>query len=101
MQMSRKGSGRLSRRLALLGMAIYAVFLVSSPFEHHDLSCELKNPQHCTACTSNQVGTDPSTLGAPRFRPLIDAGRAIQVHALAKGVLLSAESTGRSPPTES
>jgi len=84
-----------------LGVVLYAAVLVVAPFTHHDLVCHFKNPQHCTACTSNQVGTDPSTLGAPRFRPLIDAGRAIQVHALAKGVLLSAESTGRSPPTES
>ena len=41
MRMTRRGSTRLSRRLALVGMAIYALFLVASPFEHHDLSCEL------------------------------------------------------------
>jgi hypothetical protein len=81
-----------------LGVALYAAVLVLAPFTHHDLVCHLKDPQHCTACTSNQVGTDPATLRAPRFRPLVDAGRAVQLHALATGVLLAAHSTGRSPP---
>ena len=81
-----------------LGVALYAAVLVLAPFTHHDLVCHFKNPQHCTACTSNQVGTDPAALRAPRFRPLVDAGRAVQLHALAEGVLLAADSTGRSPP---
>jgi len=81
-----------------LGVALYAAVLVLAPFTHHDLVCHLKYPQHCTACTSNQVGTDPSTLEAPKFRPLVDAGRAVQVQSLAEGVLLASESTGRSPP---
>jgi hypothetical protein len=81
-----------------LGVALYAAVLVLAPFTHHDLVCHLKDPQHCTACTSNQVGTDPATLRAPGFRPLVDAGRAVQLHALDSGVLLAAHSTGRSPP---
>lgn len=81
-----------------LGVALYAAVLVLSPFTHHDLVCHFKSPQHCTACTSNQVGTDPAELRTPSFRPLVDAGRAVQVQALAEGVLLAADSTGRSPP---
>jgi hypothetical protein len=84
-----------------LGVALYAAVLVVAPFTHHDLVCHFKNPQHCTACTSNQLGTDPAALRAPRFRPLVDAGRAVQIHALAEGVLLAADSTGRSPPRQS
>ena len=98
MQMTRRGSGRLSRRLALVGMAIYAVFLVASPFEHHDLLCELKTPQHCTSCTSTQLGSDPQTLLNPGVWHLADAGRAVAVHHVGEDTLLAVRSTGRSPP---
>jgi hypothetical protein len=81
------------------GVALYAAVLVLAPFNHHDLICHFKTPQHCTACTSNQLGTDPATLGAPPFHPLTDAGRALQTQALAEGVLLATDSTGRSPPS--
>jgi len=81
-----------------LGVVLYAAVLIIAPFEHHDLVCHLKNPRHCTACTSNELGTDPSSLKAPRFLPLVDAGRAVLVHSLAEGVLLAVDSTGRSPP---
>ena len=85
-------------RVPYAGVALYVLFLVASPFEHHDIVCHLKNPQHCTACTSNPVGTDPASLETPRFLPLVDAGRAVFVHSLAEGVLLALDSTGRSPP---
>ena len=93
-----RGSGRLSRRLALVGMAIYAVFLIASPFEHHDLSCELKTPQHCTSCTSTQLGSDTQIVLAPGAAQLADAGLATPFVLLAEGTLLVVGSTGRSPP---
>jgi hypothetical protein len=96
--MVRRGNGRLARRLALVGMAIYAVFLVASPFEHHDLSCELKTPQHCTSCTSTQLGSDTHVVLAPGAAPLADAGRASSFVLLDEGTLLAVRSTGRSPP---
>ena len=99
MQMSRRGSGRFSRRLALLGMAIYAVFLISSPFEHHDLSCELKTPQHCTSCTSTQLGSDTNLVLSPGAAQLADVGCATSLVLLDEGTLLIVRSTGRSPPT--
>src|SRR3954449_7777002 len=99
MQMTRRRSGRLSRRVALVGMAIYAVFLIASPFEHHDLSCELKTPQHCTACTSTQLSSNPQTLVDPGAWQLADAGSAISFVILDHGTLLIVRSTGRSPPT--
>lgn len=98
MQMTRRGSGRLSRRLALVGMAIYAVFLVASPFEHHDLSCELKTPQHCTSCTSTQLGSDTQVALAPGVSQLADAGSATSFVLLDTGTLLAVRTTGRSPP---
>jgi len=98
MQMVRRRSGRLSRRLALVGMAIYAIFLIASPFEHHDLSCELKTPQHCTSCTSTQLGSDTHVLLAPGAAQLADVGRADAFIVLDEGTLLAVRSTGRSPP---
>lgn len=98
MGMTRRRSLRLSRRLALVGMAIYAVFLIASPFEHHDLSCELKTPQHCTSCTSTQLGSDTHVVLAPGAAQLADAGRATSLILLDEGTLLVVRSTGRSPP---
>lgn len=96
--MTGKASGRLSRRLALVGMAIYAVFLVASPFEHHDLSCELKTPQHCTSCTSTQLGSDTQVALSPGAAQLADAGVARAFVLLDQGTLLIVRTAGRSPP---
>jgi hypothetical protein len=96
--MARSGNRRLSQRLALVGMAIYALFLVASPFEHHDLSCELKTPQHCTSCTSTQLGSDTQIILAPGAAQLADAGIASPFVILDEGTLLVLRTTGRSPP---
>ncbi len=80
-------------------MAIYTVFLVASPFEHHDLSCELKTPQHCTSCTSTQLGSDTQVALAPGAAQLADTGSATSFVLLDTGTLLAVRSTGRSPPT--
>jgi hypothetical protein len=99
--MSGKRTDRRSQRLALVGLAIYAVFLVASPFEHHDLLCELKTPQHCTSCTSSQLGANPPVAIAPGAWDLVDAGRAISIQLMTEGALLSVRTTGRSPPARS
>jgi hypothetical protein len=96
----RPTGGRL-RLLACAGLALYALFLVASPFEHHDLSCELKTPQHCTACTSSLVGSDPDVPTTLDSSHLTDAGKAAPALFVADGVLLPARSSGRSPPSHS
>ncbi|HZR23690.1 MAG TPA: hypothetical protein VFA59_08900 [Vicinamibacterales bacterium] len=86
------------RRWALIGAALYAVFLLTTAFTHHDLDCELKNPQHCTACTSSVLGADthpPATLAAHQ---LVDAGSAYAELQTPHDLLLAVRSTGRSPP---
>jgi hypothetical protein len=98
MHMIRGGSGRLSRRLAVAGAVMYALFLIASPFEHHDLQCELKTPQHCTSCTASQLGSNPQTVLNPGASHLADAGRAFAVQLLGEDTLLAVRSTGRSPP---
>src|SRR5438093_1503158 len=89
---------RAWRRLAVAGVALYALFLTTSPFEHHDLWCHLKTPFHCTSCASSPLSSDPSTLDFAGLSHLADAGRAIAVSFDSQGVVLSVPSFGRSPP---
>lgn len=96
--MSGTGRDHRGRAIAFGGLALYAFFLVWAPFEHHDLLCHLKHPQHCTACSSSVVGSDPRTPAMLGTSHLADAGRAISVHILSDGILLAVRSTGRSPP---
>ena len=96
--MIQKGRRHVSGRPALVGMAIYALFLIASPFEHHDLSCELKTPQHCTSCTSTQLGSDTQISLAPGAAQLADAGRAASFVPLSEGTQLIVRAPGRSPP---
>jgi hypothetical protein len=86
------------RRLVSIGMALYAVFLITIPFEHHDLSCELKTPQHCTACTSSVVGSDPNPPTTLDVWALVDAGSAVLDEIVFREILLGVRTTGRSPP---
>jgi hypothetical protein len=91
------GDGRW-RRAAALAVALYAVFLVTAPFEHHDLACHLKTPFHCTSCASSPLSVDPHAPVVPDGSRLADAGRAILVQVLSESALLSTQSSGRSPP---
>ena len=82
----------------MLAAALYCLVVLAASFEHHDFLCDLRNPQHCTACTASQLGCDPQTLTTPRTSQLADAGSAVAKHVLAQGALLPVRSTGRSPP---
>jgi len=95
----RGGLGHRQRRfLPLIGSALYALFLMTAPFAHHDLACHLKTPFHCTSCSSSHVGSNPGNPANLGTGHLADAGRAVAIHVLAAGVLLPVLSTGRSPP---
>jgi hypothetical protein len=85
------------RWLALAGALLYALFLIVAPFEHHDLLCHLKNPQHCTSCSSSALGNN-APAPTPFVARLADAGSVLQPQLTAAGVLLSVRTTGRSPP---
>jgi hypothetical protein len=86
------------RLLTLPGLLLYAAVLVVSPFEHHDLLCHLKDPQHCTSCASSQLGSDLDTPTVPGALSLNDAGSATPLDQILEGALLAARTTGRSPP---
>ena len=87
------------RRVAGLIVALYAAFLVIAPFEHHDLDCHLKTPQHCTTCASDALGFNPHPPAAFDAVSLDDAGWAVAVQYVLQGVLLTAQASGRSPPS--
>jgi hypothetical protein len=95
--MTGRNAGR-SRRFAVAAVVIYAVFLAATPFEHHDLICHLKTPQHCTSCASSAQSTDPHTPATLDAHRLADAGRAVAFEATTEGADLAAASSGRSPP---
>ena len=88
----------MTRVLTIAGLALYAFVLVASPFEHHDLICHLKTPQHCTSCSSSQLGSDPHALPSPDPSRLKDAGSAATLYLTIEGALLAVRTTGRSPP---
>jgi len=81
-----------------VGLAIYAVFLITAPFLHHDLACELKNPRHCTSCTSNILSSDPNPPVASDASRLDEAGRPVAEAVVVEDLLLAVRTTGRSPP---
>jgi hypothetical protein len=86
------------RMAAYIGGALYAFFLIAAPFEHHDIECHLKSPQHCTSCNSSLVGSDPHPVGTPGVSSFVDLGSAIALQQSIDEVLLVKETTGRSPP---
>lgn len=91
--------GELRRHpLTYIGVALYAVFLVTAPFQHHDLECELKTPMHCTACTSSAVAADPHTPVVVGSWSLADVGSALVSVPIVDDILLTVRSLGRSPP---
>ncbi len=94
-------SGAGWRPLALAVVALYAMLVCAAAFEHHDVSCELSTPQHCTACVSTAVGFDPGGVAQPGSFVLGDAGAAASGDIRAVSILLVVRSTGRSPPLRS
>jgi len=79
-------------------VAFYVLFLLFAQFEHHDLLCHLKTPQHCTACSASVVGSDAGDYATCGAAPLADAGCAASVLLPSARVLLAPRTTGRSPP---
>ena len=90
-------SGRF-RRFACLALGLFAVFLATAELEHHDIACHLKSPQHCSACASSPLGSDPSIPVSINRAVLADAGVTVSCTPLLMGTALPARSSGRSPP---
>jgi hypothetical protein len=98
LMMFRRGRAGRPRSATLVATLFYLLVLAASAFEHHDLLCHLRNPQHCTACSASQLGADPPVLAAAAASSLNDAGGASAMCADPAGAVLAARSTGRSPP---
>lgn len=84
--------------LTYIGVALYAVFLITAQFQHHDLQCELKTPLHCTACTASALASDPTAPVTVGAWSLADVGSALVFVPIADDILLTVRSSGRSPP---
>jgi hypothetical protein len=97
--MLREVAGSRWRRMVVAVVAVYAVLVSAAAFEHHDVTCELKTPQHCTACSSTLVSSAPNNLPVPGVLSLADAGSAVAFDVRADSILLVVRSTGRSPPS--
>jgi hypothetical protein len=93
--------GKPLGRIALLAVLLHLIVFAIAPFEHHDLLCHLKTPQHCTACASNPVGTDTRSAFAPGEVRLADAGSTVAQPIVLLGALLAVQTSGRSPPLHS
>ena len=93
-----QGLDRRFRRFALLGVVLHTLFVAAAPFEHHDLICHLKTPQHCTSCTSSPVGSSAETQATAGAAVLHDAGTAAAVDSVSESALLATRNRGRSPP---
>ncbi len=93
-----QGLDRRIRRFALLGVVLHTLLVAAAPFEHHNLICHLKAPQHCTSCTSSPVGSSAETHSTPGAAVLSDAGSAAASDPISESALLAAANSGRSPP---
>jgi hypothetical protein len=93
-----QGLDRRIRRFALLGVVLHTLLVAAAPFEHHDLICHLKTPQHCTSCTATPVGSSAEAHSTPGAAVLRDAGWAGALDPTSDSALLAATSSGRSPP---
>ena len=91
-------SNRRVGALNLAGIVIYILVLLASPFEHHDLVCHIKTPQHCMSCSASLLGSDPHAQAAVATGQLDDLGRAIAFLYLPESTLVAVRLPGRSPP---
>jgi hypothetical protein len=86
------------RRLVLFGVLVHGLYLATAGFEHHDVLCHFKTPQHCASCALNAPGSDPQTPVAPGACKLADAGQAVASDLVITSAVLSVRTRGRSPP---
>jgi hypothetical protein len=91
--------GRKWRPLTTAAVTVYAIFLIASPFEHHDLQCHLRTPLHCTSCAGTALGSNLHSIDIAGVWHLADAGSAPPQVVVARAFLLTVQSSGRAPPS--
>ncbi len=82
----------------LVALALFAAVLFATPFLHHDLSCHLKTPEHCTACVASPLASRIETGIDWTATPLRRAGRVELPSRDAAVSVVPPLSIGRSPP---
>jgi hypothetical protein len=91
----------VSRRFRQFALAVLALFVLAgsiAQFEHHDIACHLKTPQHCAACAGNPPGADPHAPSLLDRIALADAGNALTEPSILIGTQLAVRRSGRAPP---
>lgn len=89
---------RRSRGLVLLALALFTLLVSVSPLLHHDLTCHLKTPTHCTACLASPPASRIERAAGPESWAL---RRAERVEGLSQEPVDLADvirTPGRSPP---
>jgi hypothetical protein len=86
------------RRLALLGVVLHTLCLAIVDFEHHDLLCHFKTPQHCTSCALSPLGSEPRSTARPGTCCLTDTGLVVALDISTESALLPVRTRDRSPP---
>ena len=97
---ARAGRERL-RLLSFIGVVVHALFLLGTPFQHHDLICHLKTPQHCTSCTASPAARRSDAPVATGACMMNEAGAPACFEASAESAVVGDRRSGRAPPAQS
>jgi len=97
--MTLRSGSRRYRQFAYAALTLFCVFLFTAQFEHHDIACHLKTPQHCTACAQSLPGSDPNAPVSSSLTVLAVAGDAVLDAVILSGTVLPTRTSGRSPPS--
>ena len=89
-----RGGGFLAKVL----LAIYIVSAALVPLSHHDVSCHLKTPSHCTTCLTTLSGEVEPHAASLDVWTLADAGRADVSERGAVDSAYVCSASGRAPP---
>lgn len=79
-------------------LAAYAILVAANPLLHHDVTCHVKSPTHCVACTSSPSAGRIEGAAPASARALPEIGRVERVACDAAESTAILQTTGRSPP---
>jgi len=90
--------GRLASVTLWLSVGVYLLFLVASPWLHHDTECHVKTPSHCGACMASPIGLGAAVAADVNAFHLPDAGDVETIFVTANERIFVVDTPGRAPP---
>jgi hypothetical protein len=90
--------GSPARVTLWLSVAVYVLFLVASPWLHHDTECHVKTPSHCGACMASPLGLGAAVAAAVNAFHLPDAGDVKAISVSVHERIFAVDTPGRAPP---